>query len=332
MIIPAYNAERLIMETIGSVLDQTYPNVEIVVVDDGSKDGTEAVLERLKKDGTIIYIKQENQGQAAARKNGFLASKGSYISFLDADDLISPDKISIQVDFMEKNHDCGVCYSDIYHFWNHDKQTLLKKKLEYHSGYIFDKLIKNNVIQVATALIRRSALEAYGVPGAEFRRSDDWYLWLNLARNGIKFCFLNKVLAFQRRQREGTLSDQRSYFKETADTNLKVYDYYRGILTEKEREEYDLDGLISFWKFRRSIGCVILGDKKGAKQSLAEYEPKNFTGLTKKFLFSAAISIVPVRIFGGLILLAREFMKKRSFIPVSRPETPLPNPSLNHLN
>ncbi|MFH1246704.1 MAG: glycosyltransferase family 2 protein [Candidatus Liptonbacteria bacterium] len=328
VIIPAYNAERLVLQTVQSALGQTYPAVEIVVVNDGSKDNTEGVLKPFADAGKIVCIRQENQGQAAVRKNGFLASKGKYISFLDADDLIPPEKIAIQTEYMEANPDCGVCYSDIYHFWHHEPSVMLKKKLEYHSGYIFNKLIKNNVIQVMTALIRRDALEKYGVPGAEFRRSDDWYLWLNLAYNGVKFCFLDKVLAFQRRQREGTLSDQRTYFKETAETNLRVYDHYSKILSEEEKKKYDLQGLINFWYYRLAIGHIILGDRVSAKSALAQFKSSGAKDRIKKLFLNTIITIVPARLLGNLILMVREWRKRSSFEIVKHPQVLPPGVSV----
>jgi glycosyltransferase involved in cell wall biosynthesis len=327
IIIPAYNAEKLVLETVQSVLNQTYSPIEIVVVNDGSKDNTEGVLKPLADAGKIVYIGQPNQGQSAARKNGYLASKGKYISFLDADDLIAPEKIALQVEYMESNPDCGVCYSDIYHFWNHAPDQLLRKKLHYYSGYIFDKLIRANMIQVMTAVIRRDVLDKYGVPGAEFRRSDDWYLWLNLGYHGVKFCFMDKVLSFQRRQREGTLSDQRSYFKETAETNLKVYEYYINILSKEDQEKYDIPNLVNFWQYRRAIGCVILGDRAGARAALGQFKARGLMGIVKKTFMWIVVNCLPIRAVGWMILVVREWRKRSSFIPVTDKSIKLPDVS-----
>src|SRR3989344_6055415 len=103
VIIPAYNAVFLILETINSVLNQTYDNLEIIVVDDGSTDNTKEVLRNLIETERIKYFYQKNSGQASARIRGFGESKGVYISFIDSDDLIVSNKIEVQVDYMEKN-------------------------------------------------------------------------------------------------------------------------------------------------------------------------------------------------------------------------------------
>lgn len=314
IIIPAYNPGRLITETIGSALGQTYKNTEIIVVDDGSTEDVGAILAPLIRDKKIIYFRQNNAGQAAARKKGFEISKGEFVSFVDADDLIAPEKIELQTDYLLKNPDCGVCYSDILHFWDDRRDVLLRKKLNYHSGYIFDKLIRENFIQVMTALVRREILEKYGLPGAEFRRSDDWYLWLNLSYHGVKFCFMDKILSFQRRQRRGTLSDQKSYFKETAETNISIYEKFSGILSRAETEKHGLDSLINFWRFRLALGYVILGDKANALRALAQFRVHGVPDFLKKIGLRKMLFILPVKWLGKIIFDLRERKRYKSFV------------------
>lgn len=324
VIIPAFNPGILILETIESVRAQTYAPLEIIVVDDGSTDHTSQVLAPLIEKGVVRYLKQENQGQAAARKKGFEASRGTYISFIDADDLIAPEKITLQVDYMETHLDCGVCYSDIAHFWNESPEVLLHKKLVYHEGYIFDKLIQSNFIQVMTSLIRRELLIRCGMPDARFRRSDDWYLWLLLAHQGTKFCFMDRVLSFQRRQAGGTLSDQRSYFKQTADTNLFIYEEFEKILSQEEITRYGIHELKSFWNLRSAIGAVILENASEARSMLSRYYPTTLTGHIKKVGFSLLIMLMPVALLSKIILAIREFQKQRSFSVIHDSHVRLP--------
>jgi glycosyltransferase involved in cell wall biosynthesis len=109
VIIPAYNAEKYIGQTLQSVLDQTYGNLEVIVVNDGSKDGTEEVV-RSFGDPRIRYIPQPNQGCSGAKNTGLLASTGDFIQYLDADDLLSRDKIEEQVSVLNgKGYAIAVC-------------------------------------------------------------------------------------------------------------------------------------------------------------------------------------------------------------------------------
>src|SRR5215510_9432067 len=102
-LIPAYTAREWIGDTIASALAQTWPNKEIIIVDDGSKDETRAIAERFaSKD--VRVISQPNQGAAAARNTAFANCQGDYVQWLDADDLLSPDKIAKQVAILDR---CG---------------------------------------------------------------------------------------------------------------------------------------------------------------------------------------------------------------------------------
>ncbi|HEY9623084.1 MAG TPA: glycosyltransferase family A protein [Crinalium sp.] len=109
VIIPAYNGDRYIAETIESVLHQTYSDYKIIVIDDGSKDNTrqavEPYLQRLR------YIYQENQGVAAARNHGLRLAQGEFIAFLDQDDVLRPDKLAAQVAYLDANPQIGMVHS-----------------------------------------------------------------------------------------------------------------------------------------------------------------------------------------------------------------------------
>src|SRR5271154_2710278 len=97
ILIPAYNAEAWISDTLRSAIAQTWEPKEIIVVDDGSTDRTLAVARQFESD-RLTVVTQKNQGAAATRNNAFLLSKGEYIQYLDADDLMAPDKIARQLD------------------------------------------------------------------------------------------------------------------------------------------------------------------------------------------------------------------------------------------
>jgi len=110
ILIPAYNAERWIADTLKSAVGQTWPNKEIIVVDDGSKDGTVALARRFECSGVKV-IQQENRGPAAARNRAYRLSQGDYIQFIDADDLLSPEKITEQIKVLRESPPrmLGIC-------------------------------------------------------------------------------------------------------------------------------------------------------------------------------------------------------------------------------
>ena len=110
VIIPTYNREKYIAETINSVLDQTFSDYEIIVVDDGSADNTERLIREQFAD-EVIYLSKPNGGPASARNMGMRVAKGEYIAFLDSDDLWLPEKLAIQTRFMDAHPEIGLTYS-----------------------------------------------------------------------------------------------------------------------------------------------------------------------------------------------------------------------------
>lgn len=197
IIIVTYNYEKYIRYAIESAMMQNYPNSEIIVVDDGSTDNTEGVISSyLDK---ITYIKKENGGVASARNVGVKASKGKYISFLDADDLWIHDKIQLQVNYMEHNKHIMVCSGDTASFNEKEVfQKSMKKDLKVYEGKIFDKLLIQNFVINITTMIRKEVLEEVGLYDEELKIAEDYNLYLRIAMKNHSFGFIDKVLAKRR--------------------------------------------------------------------------------------------------------------------------------------
>ena len=164
ILIPAYNAEQWIAETINSALHQTWPRKEIIVVDDGSTDRTLCIAEGFAKDGVIV-ASQKNRGASAARNNAFSLSHGDYIQWLDADDLLAPDKILRQMECTKKISDPRVILSSewgrfIYRA-SHAKftPTLLWADLT-PTEWLFRKLAHNLYMPPSIWLVSRQLTEA----------------------------------------------------------------------------------------------------------------------------------------------------------------------------
>ncbi|MEG4208864.1 glycosyltransferase family A protein [Microcoleus sp. S13_B4] len=188
VIIPAYNAEPFIEETLKSVLAQTYPAIEVLVVDDGSQDRTPEIVEKIgKKDSRVQLLKQQNAGVAAARNLGIQKSRGEYIAPIDADDIWYPENIEKQVECMlEGGEEVGVVYS-----WtvDLDEKGLLTGGFRSFriEGDVYATLICHNFIGNASAsMMRRSCLEKVGVYDKTLKERnaqgcEDWDLYLRIA-------------------------------------------------------------------------------------------------------------------------------------------------------
>jgi glycosyltransferase involved in cell wall biosynthesis len=157
VIIPVSNGEEYIAEAIDSVLAQTCPKVECIVIDDGSTDRTAEIVRGYGD--RVSYIHQANAERSAARNNGLAHASGKYVSFLDADDLLLPDKLTEQVAFLEAHPEYDVVYSRVKYFRENRKRNYYTVRRVTPSGEIAPLLLYANFITINSPLFRRSAAE-----------------------------------------------------------------------------------------------------------------------------------------------------------------------------
>ncbi|HEX3969464.1 MAG TPA: glycosyltransferase family A protein [Edaphobacter sp.] len=179
VVIPAYNAELYLGETIASVLAQTVQPYEVIVVDDGSKDGTESVVRSFGD--RIRYIKQQNQGISGARNTAIHEATGDWIAFLDADDLMSPRKLELQIAAIEANPQLISVYTGFAYLYT-DGTTM--EMPAFPARDLWPALRYRQPILPSTCIVRRSALEEVGGFKRVTRRyfPEDWDLWFRLIR------------------------------------------------------------------------------------------------------------------------------------------------------
>src|SRR5215467_12464584 len=198
VVIPAYNCARYIEEMLESVLNQSYRAEEVIVVDDGSTDGTRSVLE--KYCNLIKYIHQENAGEPAARNTGIRQASGNCIAFLDADDFWLPDKLKIQMDYLEKHPEVALVYSDMKIF---DETGIVHEsvkewlKMSPPSGYIFRELFAETLFGSGTVIFRKACIDQVGFFDETFLVGSDYEMWLRMARH-FKFGYVDKPLLMYR--------------------------------------------------------------------------------------------------------------------------------------
>ena len=194
ILIPAYNAERWIRETLRSALAQTWPNKEIIVVDDGSTDRTLKVVRDFEASGGVKVIAQKNRGAAAARNAGYAESRGEYIQWLDADDLLAPDKIELQMMRAADFKDPSVLLSGAWAPFSHRPHAAHFQPSELWadlspSDWLRSKLGKNLHMQTATWLTTRALAEAAGPWNTSMWVDDDgeYFCRVLLQSRGVVF-------------------------------------------------------------------------------------------------------------------------------------------------
>lgn len=179
VIIPAYNSEKTIVETINSVLQQSYTNFELIVINDGSSDRTLELLQTIQ-DSRIKIFSYPNGGVSRARNRGIAKATGEYISFLDADDRWTPDKLKLQWTTLQQFPQAALAYSWVY--FESESQLSYADKSSYFTGNVYPELLIKNFLHTASnPLIRRDIIDSLGVFDPELKTCEDWEFYLRIA-------------------------------------------------------------------------------------------------------------------------------------------------------
>lgn len=198
IVLPTYNRADMILRALHSIFRQTYTDYEIIVVDDGSTDGTEAVVTAIE-DYRIRYIPlPENRGAAHARNVGIQEARYDYIAFLDSDDEWLPDKLKLQMEEMERLDDSyGMVYCRMSGWMRDGSDRFICPAPDYEKetleGDIFQPLLFQNVIGMPTVLARKECLIKSGGFKEALQCLEDWELILRIARQW-KIGFVDKIL------------------------------------------------------------------------------------------------------------------------------------------
>jgi glycosyltransferase involved in cell wall biosynthesis len=177
VVIPTYNRSGMVREAVASVLAQTQPAGEVIVVDDGSTDDTAAVLESFRS--AIHLISQPHRGVSAARNTGIRAAAGEWLAFLDSDDLWLPQKLRVQLDFFGEHRECRICQTE--EIWLRNDRTLNPKK--YHKkprGHCFPELLERCLISPSAVIIHREVFVEVGLFDESLPVCEDYDLWLRI--------------------------------------------------------------------------------------------------------------------------------------------------------
>ena len=217
VIMPAFNAEKYISESIESVIAQTYTNWELIIVDDGSTDNTAKIVKVFSSaDNRIKYFYQSNQQMGKARNTGLQNSNGKLIAFLDSDDIWVSNKLEIQVDFL-KNKEVDLVFSDGYVFRDSIENVEYEYKTingEVYGNHAQHALMMQNFIPIPSVLTYKSAIVK--VDGfnenIEIHNVADYQLWLKMLIGGFKFYGIpEKLFYYRKHNSQSTHTDPYSF-------------------------------------------------------------------------------------------------------------------------
>ena len=195
IIIPTYNRLPMLKEAVNSVLAQQFEDMELIVVDDGSTDGT---AEEMKQYGGRVKLIQQsqNRGVSGARNKGILHARGKYVAFLDSDDLWVKGKLKIQVSFLDENPHYPICYTDEIWIRKGKRVNPMLKHSKY-SGWIFEKCLPLCIISPSSVVMKRTLFPRVGLFDEALPVCEDYDFWLRISARFPIF-FINRKLIIKR--------------------------------------------------------------------------------------------------------------------------------------
>ena len=216
VIIACYNMGHFLPLAIQSVLDQSYQDFEILVVDDGSTDNTCEAMKQFEGNPKIRFFHQTNQGQASAKNKGIREARGNFIAFLDADDLWTPNKLEIQLPCFDISRSVGVVYTNVARI-DENGTIIQTPKMGFYSGKISGRLLVDNFVTGMASIVRRECFDTVGLFDETYPMGIDYDLWLRISAH-YEFFYLDKV-TYLYRQWSGQMSHN---YKKRLECAIKI--------------------------------------------------------------------------------------------------------------
>lgn len=306
VIVPVYNQQPYIAAAIDSLIAQTYQNIEIILIDDGSSDNSIDVLRHYEeKDARIVVISKENEGVSATRNYGLRIAKGDIIAFLDADDLVHPDRFSVTAQIFSNYPDCDVMFHDIVktdingtpftgsYLSDVEFTTVAKEYLKpltdsnYQVSSSFYKFMFLNTTAMHTSSIAFKRTEETLLFDQDLFAGEDADLWIRLAAQAQQIIYVDSVLSYYRQHDESITKNYIKYYRGVNDYLEKQNQRYNKNLSEQEQKL--LNHRILDNKTQLAYQYRINGFIKAAKQQYmgilkVEFRMVHFINLLKCYL------------------------------------------------
>jgi glycosyltransferase involved in cell wall biosynthesis len=203
---PTYNTAHFIAAALNSVLEQTYSNFEIIVVNDGSPDTPDLEITLKPFQSKIVYIKQENKRAAGARNTAISRARGEFLAFLDSDDVWLPDHLAFQMQMFKEDPALDLVYSNCLSVGDpRNPQEFMSRCPSAGSATFLALVMERCQIPVSTVVARKSVIERAGLFDESLARCDDYDMWLRAAFHGAKIGYTRRVQARLADGRPGSL-------------------------------------------------------------------------------------------------------------------------------
>ena len=260
VLIPAYNCGEYIEYAVSSIVNQTYTNLEIIVIDDGSTDDTWLKLEKIKDKRLVMLKNKENLKIVGTLNKGIALAKGKYIARMDGDDFSYPDRIEKQVAYLESNEDTVVVGGAI-EVCDIDMNLINRRKYPVEDAAIRAKMFRYNPFAHPAVLIRKSAIDASGY---ELNWAEDYNMWFKLGRIG-KLANLNETV-LKLRTHSASVSQSKVAYQEKLTLYIRiraVFEY--GYVMTAGDKMYFLAQLIGVYIVPARLKFYIFNKIRGTK-------------------------------------------------------------------
>ncbi len=298
VVIPVYNSEKTVGEALDSVAAQTCADYEIIVVNDGSIDESEAIIKGyMRPPLDITYVEQVNKGAAAARNAGLRLAKGEFVAFLDADDLWDKDKLATAVQAMDIHQDAKLVFTDMRHVVNgslvHSSYLHERGYRSLSDGMIYDNLLRENFIFTPTVMLRRGILNEIGHFDEQLPIAEDYDLWLRITRR-YPVHYIDRPLVTRRRVGSNITEDRQVYIESCIRLREKLLAVHK-----EEPVRYRLiAGQLKYDRYNLGYALFDAADFKESRKVFLQtlFAPDYFL----KSLFYIVVSFLPVSIIQSL--------------------------------
>jgi len=263
IVVPSYNHAKYIKETILSLVHQTYQNIELIIIDDGSKDNSVEILKGLQKEFDFQLILRENRGLIATLNEGLALANGKYFCVVASDDIFMLNKIEIQVAFMEQNPEYALCFGKMKIIDENSKYVKDFKVKKIKSGFMFYNIFaKKFIITAPTVMLQKNILQDIGGYSQEFY-IEDFPLWLKLSLK-YPFGYINEYLVSYRIHGKNMSSN--------ISTSIQEMD--------KVLNRYNIDSktkrILNFWYYRWFCDLSKTDDRELTFQYMRKALPTSF--------------------------------------------------------
>lgn len=318
VIIPTYNNAKFINEAINSVLKQTYKNFEIIVVDDGSTDNTKRILESYIKGNEIKYIYQENKGTSSAKNAGIKNSRGEYIKFLDSDDLLLPECLKLQIDFLERNKNFDIVYSNFYYFDNTGQKFVFANHLKNAdkirpTGDLLPYLLYGNFIAINTLLFKKEVMDKVGFFNEELSHHEDLEYLLRIAIKKIKFGYIHQFLA-SCYLRSDSLSTNKI---KMAETLFQIFQFINNNLDNDLKRKFEVNKKLILYEYAYGVCLLRNNQSEKGRKILKSTILKKDLPITQKIIGVIRIISSYFSLFNFLLIKFEKIFEKSNYIKLN---------------